>query len=100
MLKSFKKLSFKNEEANTLQDNVSQFLNQLNPVINSGVLIQGISVGTTAKKIEHKLGRRLQGFIVVDKNSDCRVWRSSNTELDLFITLTASASSTISIWVF
>lgn len=100
MLKSLKKIGFKNEETNLLQDNVSQFINQINPVINSGVLISGITVSTTPKRVEHKLGRSLQGFIVVDNTSDCRVWRTPSSDSDLFITVTASASSKISIWVF
>lgn len=99
MLKSLKRVNFKDEETNALQENVYQFLNQINPVITSGVLITSVNVGTSPSKIEHKLGRTPQGFYVVDKNSNSNVWRSSISD-NRYLTLTASTPSTISIWVF
>jgi len=99
VLKSLKRVNFKNEETNALQENVYQFVNQINPVISSGVLLTSISVGVSPLKIEHKLGRVPQGFYVVDKNSNSNVWRSSASD-NRYITLSASAPSTISLWVF
>lgn len=99
MLKSLKRVNFKSEEANLLQENVYQFLNQINPITNSGILLFNVSVGASATKIDHRLGRKPQGFYIIDKTSDSNVWRSAPFD-DLYLTLTSSSPTTISLWIF
>ena len=63
-----------------------------------GVLITSVAVSTTPVAIAHKLGRRPRGWVVVDDNTGVIVWRTASDAQ--FLTLDASASATISLWVF
>lgn len=76
----------------------------LSPVINNpitqGQLMSGIAlVSGTPKTLNHSLGRMMKGWFVVDNTTNSNVWRTQalNTQT---LTLQASASTTISIWVF
>lgn len=62
-----------------------------------------IPLSTTAKVIPHGLGRVPTGWIIIKKNANAVIYDDS-TGVDIdkksFIRLTASASVTVSIWVF
>jgi hypothetical protein len=79
-----------------LQDIISTI--NSNPILN-GRLVKNISVLSTADKvIDHGLGRIPNGYIIVSKLANCDLVFKSSTALT--ITLRASASTTISLWVF
>ena len=79
-----------------LQDIISTI--NSNPLIN-GRLVKNISVLSTADKvIDHGLGRIPNGYIIVSKLANCDLVFKSSTSLT--ITVRASASTTISLWVF
>lgn len=63
--------------------------NQLDDII--------ITVGVP-KVINHLLGRMPQGWILVDNVQNANIWRTAQTTTT--ITLSASATTTISMWVF
>ena len=64
-----------------------------------GQLIQNVAVTTSEKTIAHSLKRIPKGFIVVDVNNNCLVYRSSeHTQTNIY--LTGSRVATISLWVF
>jgi hypothetical protein len=87
------------EEMNRLQSNLDSALSPvLGSLIVDGIQLSGLDLSTTATKINHKLGRLPQGWIVVDKNADARVWSTAKTKSTL--TLTASATCTVSLWVY
>jgi len=69
------------------------------PLLN-GSLLAGISLSTSEKSIDHKLGKKYQGFIITKLNANAVVWASSTTDSDKFLKLTASASCTVDLWVF
>ncbi len=78
----------------------------LNPVLSNplvmGNLLQNVSVLTGANTINHGLGDRLQGYIVVMNNAAVTFYDSqkSNPRPDLTLILNASGAATISLYVF
>jgi len=75
----------------------------LNPVLslppNNGILLKNIQITTGVNVINHKLGQTPQGWIVTDQDASCTFYRSAPFN-DLTLSLTASANTTISLWVF
>lgn len=64
----------------------------------NGRLLSDIVVATVSRRFDHGLGRQPVGWFIVDKTSALDVWR---TDWDTrTISLDASASSTITIYVF
>ena len=76
----------------------------LNPILGIPMLYGNQLVNiplpaNTPVAINHLLARMPQGWFLTDNTANCNVWRSSaftSTKL----TLTASAATTVSIWVF
>jgi hypothetical protein len=101
-LKAFKKVDFKDKDISKFQSNVQEFLGQFNTVLNNGLILENLSVGTTTVDIPHLLGRSYQGWHLLDIDADARVWRDSTSSANSskFLPLKASASATIKIWVF
>ena len=68
-----------------------------------GHLIEGLSlISGSANKVDHKLGRTVQGYFVAKRSADCRIWDDelTNTQKTQFLLLRTSATVTISLWVF
>lgn len=71
----------------------------LNPLL-QGKIITAISLlATTPLVINHGLGRTLVGWLLTDNTANAVVWRTSPINSQT-ITLEASATTTISLWVF
>lgn len=100
-MQAFKTFTSGDRSTDAVQSNMSVFTQQFdtNPLI-SGRLISDVVLGATAVNIAHKLGRELQGWIVVDKNAQQDIWRSSTALPKTFLTLTAAGTVTASLWVF
>lgn len=79
---------------------------QINPVLANplvqGQLLSNISVSSGANVINHKLGRKLQGYIVVLNSAAVTYYdsQSTNQTPDLTLILNASGSAVISLYVF
>jgi len=77
----------------------------LNPVIalpwNSGILIDA-TLGVGQNIINHKLGRKLQGWIVVRKTAAASIYDSQNTNAnpDVTLVLFSDSACTIKLLVF
>lgn len=76
---------------------------QLNPVI-ANALVQGqqlnnIQLINGVTVVNHKLGRKMQGWIVVDMDAASIIYRSQPFNA-LTLTLTSNAAVSISLWVF
>lgn len=109
-LKEFKRIELIDTKLNKFQENVSEFVSQINPILLSGNLLlktigdnpQEITIATTRTLVSHGLGRSYQGFIIVDRTGNATVWRDTTyTEnKDKFIPLIASSSVTVKLWVF
>jgi hypothetical protein len=84
----------------------TQWASQLDPVLANllvqGQLLQNISLinGTTA--INHKLGRKLQGWMIVGINGIAAVYdtQASNQTPALTLQLVSNAAVTVNLWVF
>lgn len=89
------------EDVNKMQDRLTEFVQPLvlNPTLD-GLLLESVSVGTVATKIEHKLRRPLRGYVIVRQNAQAQIWESSQALPGAFLTLQASSPCIISLWVF
>lgn len=72
-----------------------------NPIVNGSILTQQVlKAGTNI--ISHKLGRKLQGYIVILNSAAATFYdeQSSNQSPQLTLVLVASAPTTVSLYVF
>lgn len=69
-----------------------------NPVIN-GLQLPDITLIAGTNVINHRLNRKMQGWMVTDTNSPYMPYRSAAFN-DSTLTLTSSVSCTVSLWVF
>lgn len=67
-----------------------------------GVLAERVDLVTgSTKRIPHTLGRVPKGFIIVDADEDVTVWRdATQAATSAELPLTASATATVSLWIF
>jgi len=78
----------------------------LDPVLanplQSGQLLTGISLVNGSTTINHGLGRKLRGYIVVLSSAAATIHdsQSTNTMPDLTLVLVSSAATTVSLYVF
>ena len=94
----FKKVYQGTQESQRLQDNIESALAPIlrNPLLD-GILLQANLVsGNNA--IEHKLNRKIRGYIIVKKSANANIYDSSDDEQ--FLNLNSSAAVTVSLWVF
>ena len=101
-LKAFKKVGFEQKEVAKLQENVDSAIKRvLDAAIIDGLLLEGIELTNgQVTSIDHKLGRNLRGWLLVDKNANANVWRANTDKPGLKLNLNTSATVTVSIWVF
>lgn len=102
MLKAFKKIDFRDRSLFQFQENVAQYLGQLNGKLLGGNEVKDVVIGTSTTLVPHELTRAFQGWHLVDIQGDARVWRDTTSTADKtkFLPLKASASVTVSLWVF
>lgn len=100
--RAFRKQAGGSEETFRAQSNVENAVGALTrSVINDGVLVENIMLNTTAKLVEHKLGRASRGYIICKSNAAASIYTAPTTEsASLFENLAASAPVTVSIWFF
>jgi len=102
LLKPFAKTAIEDfEDVERLQDVVEGVINGLaaSPII-SGQLLKDVTVDTTAKRVEHRLGRAPLGYFIVKNNANSIIYEAAESRPDLFLNLVASAPATVSLWVF
>ena len=67
--------------------------------ISTGKLLRSIALTTTQTSVPHTLGSVPNGYIVVYRSADARVWDSASPDRNNFY-LTASAAVTVTLLVF
>lgn len=78
----------------------------LNPIIAqpqaTGLLLKNISMTTGDNTINHKLGKPLQGWIVVRNNAASTIYdkQDTNQMQDRTLVLNSSANCIVTLWVF
>lgn len=92
-----------NREVNQLQANIVKAISPLlqNPAL-YGLLLTSQFLGTGANTLLHKLGRPLQGWVIVRQRSLASVYdtQDAQSEPETFLTLVASAPVTVDLYVF
>lgn len=78
----------------------------INPVLDSptaqNLILQNISLVTGSNKINHKLGRKLQGWKIIRQRSAASIYdnQDNNVSPDLTLLLVSSANVSVNIEVF
>lgn len=102
-LKALKTIQSKSYDLDVVQRNVKEFSTQLenNPILD-GITIENISLSSSgANTINHKLGRKIKGWIITKIQANANVWESSTQPLpSSTLVLETSANCTISLYVF
>lgn len=101
--KSLKKIRQGFREGDSQVEATKTFLDQFEFSLLYGNFLNGgdfVELGTSAKKIAHKLSESYKGFLVTEINSGETVYNTRNNDDGKFITLTASGSCKAKIWVF
>ena len=89
---------------NTAQDHVESVITPvLNSVIIDGVILEDIDlVSGSFTSIEHKLGRKPRGYLIIRRSTAQTVYEDAGDydNRKLFLKLRASGSVTVNLWVF
>ncbi len=114
----FRRLNVKNEDLNRVQDAIADVIDVVVgiPVLDGRLVetethLNGqeipIILGTTPKNVAHKLGRAYRGWFVAGKNANADIWVDPpvagvdpNPDHTKFLRLDASATVTVTLWVF
>ena len=83
---------------------ITRWASLLNPLLASplsqGIPLMGVVlVANTPQTLNHKLGRTMIGWFVTDQNAAASIYRTQPLNAQT-ITLEASASVTVNLWVF
>lgn len=88
---------------NMIQDNISNILEPLSNVpLNSGQILQNVSLTTGSNNVVHKLARRPLGWFIIRQRSAGTVYdtQDTNPQGDVFLRLQASANINVDLFVF
>lgn len=100
-LQSLKRLFFDDNVMARFQDNITDYTEQFSQIkFLKGNLIEDVTIATSATNIEHKLGVKPMGYLIVKQNANATIYNIESSTDDKFLSLQASASVKISIWVF
>jgi hypothetical protein len=77
----------------------------LNPIINNplsrGVFLSNITLTVGSNTINHKLSRKIQGYLVINmKNAYSEIYSSTSPNPELFLVLISSANTEVDLYVF
>lgn len=86
-----------------MQTSWASSLNKMlaNPATN-GILMKSVQLSTGDNTINHKLGRNLQGWVIVRKRANADIYdtQDSNSMPSLTLTLNSSANVTVDLYLF
>lgn len=89
--------------SNQFQSNISNALTLLsrNPVV-GGILLTQVQLSAGDNTVSHKLGRQLQGWLIVRQRAQAQVYdkQDANTNPKATLTLNTSADVTLDLYVF
>ena len=109
MIKKFKKAFIPPDfpmarEFNIGQDHIEEVITPvLNAVIIDGVIVEDVVLNSsTFTDIEHKLGRKPRGYIVIRKSAAQTVFEDAGDygNRKLFLKLKSSGAVTVNLWIF
>ncbi len=82
-----------------LRELIDQMEDRLGEFPPFGRILPDVLLDTTEVQLRHGLGQKPQGWIIVDRDSNVHIYRSSKST-DRSLYLKATASVVASIWVF
>lgn len=96
-----KKVHFNEFGLSLLMSHLVTWANQfLKLEILDGRLVKNIEIDDDGISIEHKLGRAVNGWIIVSKDQNKDIWQTASSATTLDLDTDASSTMTISLWVF
>lgn len=84
----------------------TRWSSQLNPVVNNvlvnGTLIRNVALVSGANEVSHKLGRKLQGWMLTRLNGAAVIYdaQDTNSMPQLTLSLVSDAAVTVDIYCF
>ena len=91
-------------EFNIAQEHIEEVINPLtNSLIVDGIIVEDVVLNSsTFTDIEHKLGRKPRGYIVIRKSAAQTVFEDAGDygNRKLFLKLKASGAVTVNLWIF
>lgn len=84
----------------------NQWAAAINPVLSSpivsGLQLNNVALANGTTVINHKLGRKLQGWLIVGINANATIHdnQATNQMSDLTLSLTSNAAVTVNLWVY
>lgn len=102
MIPSLDRVKTDREDLRQLQDSLDNVLNviRLKQIID-GRIITGKEVAAAGSiDIEHGLGVKPRGWIIVGKNANVDIYETTNDFPTRFLRLTVTGAVTFSVWVF
>jgi hypothetical protein len=104
MLKAFKKIRTDSGNLDEVQENIEDVLTPfIRSQIIDGVLIRDISLSSGIdNKVNHKLGRKPTGWLLVRKRAQGDVWdlQDSNRTPSKTLVLRSSTNIVVDLWIF
>ena len=86
------------------QDNIEVQFNQIitKELLDGQILTQVTLIPGKINRVQHKLGRQIEGWTIVRKRADARVWDVQDCEgnKSVYLALIVSHEVEVDIWVF
>jgi hypothetical protein len=97
--RAFKQINTADRDLQLIQSNIENAISQvISSALLNGRLINDISLVSGSNKVEHKLNRVPQGYIITEQNASTIVYASAKD--DKFISLESSVTCKVSLWIF
>lgn len=103
MIQKYQKITTSDRITNQIQDNISKVTTPLTAIpLNSGSLLQSVSLVSGANSVNHKLGRALVGWFIVRQRAAASVYdtQDTNPTPTLTLNLVSSANVVVDVYVF
>lgn len=103
MKRAFKKLYSSDTFLTRFQDNIADvFSYLLGQPLNDYNIVSSLTLGASDTLVNHGLGRRIIGYIIINRNANETVYTSatSNSNPELFVILKASGTVIVDILFF
>lgn len=98
-VKAFSKVLGGDESLTKIQQNIERVLAPiLRIVLLDGRLVEDVELAAGTNRVEHKLGRKVRGFLNCGQSNASTLYVSAKD--DKHLTLVASGSVTVTLWVF
>lgn len=103
-IRGFKKVANASPDTQALQDRLDEFFAPFIScaIINGLQLVKVELVAGAVNEVQHKLGRELQGYMVVRNRAQSKIWDTQDTNVFKKSTLSlwTDSATTVDLWVY